>query len=100
MDDQQGPEKLVVILDCRGASAFQVISPLQLVFCNKMHLKSFKTQQSCRSLCMYPLLATAAYALSSANPLDGQQLAMNSSTLLLMLYAPDVANQAVTNMWA
>ncbi len=49
---------------------------------------------------MYPLLATAAYALSSANPLDGQQLVMNSSTLLLMLYAPDVANQAVTNMWA
>ncbi len=49
---------------------------------------------------MYSVLATAAYALQSANPLGGQQLAMISSKLLLVLYAPDVANQAVTNMWA
>ncbi len=49
---------------------------------------------------MYPLVATAAYALWSANPMRGEQLAMNSSDQLHMLYAPDVANQAVTNMWA
>jgi len=49
---------------------------------------------------MYPLSATAAYALWSANPVGGEQLAMNSSDMLLMLYAPDLANQAVTNIWA
>lgn len=49
---------------------------------------------------MYPLLATAAYALWSANPVGGEQLVTNSSDQLQMLHAPDVANRAVTNMWA
>lgn len=49
---------------------------------------------------MYPLLATAAYALWSANRVGVEQLAMNSSDMLLLLYAPDLADQAVTNMWA
>ncbi|KAL0018087.1 hypothetical protein WJX79_000654 [Trebouxia sp. C0005] len=31
MDDQQGPEKLVVILDCRGASAFQASKLVRLM---------------------------------------------------------------------
>ncbi|KAA6427217.1 MAG: hypothetical protein FRX49_02974 [Trebouxia sp. A1-2] len=60
MDDQQGPEKLVVILDCRGASAFQ-------------------------------------HTLS-ANPLGREELAMNSSDLLVMLFAPDLANLAASKL--
>ncbi|DBA92892.1 TPA: hypothetical protein ACH3X1_003062 [Trebouxia sp. C0004] len=31
MDDQQGPEKLIVILDCRGASAFQASKLVRLM---------------------------------------------------------------------
>ena len=83
MDDQQGPEKLVVILDCRGASAFQVISPHNWFLC--------KTSAKSRNF--------AEVCVCILNPLGSEQLAMNSADMLLVLYVPDLANQAVTDMW-